>query len=192
MISVHDVLVGDVLHLEAGDLICADGIFIEGHNVKCDESSATGESDQLKKTDGDAVMRLIEQGHTKAKDLDPFIISGSKVLEGVGKFLVTSVGENSSYGKILMAMRQDMEATPLQVKLNGLASAIAKLGSSAAAFLFFVLLFRFLAGLSGNPRTGAEKASQFTDILIVAITVIVVAVPEGEKGKILFINEHCH
>lgn len=179
VISVHDVLVGDILHLEPGDMIPADGIFISGHNVKCDESSATGESDQLKKTGGEQVMQLMEQGHQKQQDMDPFIISGSKVLEGVGTYVVTSVGVNSSYGKILMAMRQDMEATPLQKKLDGLAGAIAKLGSAAAGLLFFVLLFRFLGGLSNNPRDGAEKASQFTDILIVAITVIVVAVPEG-------------
>ncbi|KAL4762797.1 uncharacterized protein BDW70DRAFT_149001 [Aspergillus foveolatus] len=178
-ISVHEVLVGDILHLEPGDLVPVDGIFIDGHNVKCDESSATGESDQLKKTGGEQVMRLLEQGHTKQQDMDPFIISGSKVLEGVGTCLVTSVGVNSSYGKILMAMRQDMEPTPLQKKLDRLASAIAKLGASSAIFLFLILLFRFLGGLSGNDRSGTEKASQVTDILIVAITVIVVAVPEG-------------
>jgi Ca2+-transporting ATPase len=83
-ISVYDILVGDVLHMEPGDLIPADGIFISGHNVKCDESSATGESDQMKKTNAEQVLRLLERGHNDSKDLDPFIISGSKVLEGVG------------------------------------------------------------------------------------------------------------
>lgn len=83
-ISVYEVLVGDVLHMEPGDLIPADGIFISGHNVKCDESSATGESDQMKKTSAEQVFRLLERGHNDPKDLDPFIISGSKVLEGVG------------------------------------------------------------------------------------------------------------
>jgi Ca2+-transporting ATPase len=83
-ISVYDILVGDVLHMEPGDLIPADGIFISGHSVKCDESSATGESDQMKKTNAEQVLRLLERGHNDAKDLDPFIISGSKVLEGVG------------------------------------------------------------------------------------------------------------
>lgn len=81
MINVHDILVGDVLHLEPGDLVPVDGIFIDGHNVKCDESSATGESDALKKTGGDEVMRALESGQTRKK-LDPFIISGAKVLEG--------------------------------------------------------------------------------------------------------------
>lgn len=72
-----------------------------------------------------------------------------------------------------------MQPTPLQVKLDGLAGAIAKLGSSAAILLFFVLLFRFIGGLSSNPANSSLKASQFLDILIVAVTVIVVAVPEG-------------
>ncbi|PBP27774.1 calcium-translocating P-type ATPase [Diplocarpon rosae] len=193
VINVHDVLVGDVLHLEPGDMIPADGIFISGHNVKCDESSATGESDSLRKTAGAQVSRLLEAGHTNHKNLDPFIISGAKVLEGVGTYLVTSVGVNSSFGKIMMSMRTEPEETPLQVKLGRMAGAIAKLGSSyvpillrplgrpltapsAAGLLFFVLLFRFLASLSGDSRTGAEKASDFTDILIVAITIIVVYV----------------
>ena len=81
MINVHDILVGDVLHLEPGDLVPVDGIFIDGHDLKCDESSATGESDALKKTSGDHVMKMLESGQS-TKDLDPFIISGAKVLEG--------------------------------------------------------------------------------------------------------------
>ena len=177
--SVYDILVGDILHMEPGDLIPADGIFISGHNVKCDESSATGESDQMKKNSGEQVLRLLERGHNDSKDLDPFIISGSKVLEGVGTYLVTSVGVNSSYGKILMAMRQEMEPTPLQKKLDKLANAIAKLASTASFGLLLVLLFRFIATFPDSPLTPTEKASKFMDILIVAITIIVVAVPEG-------------
>ncbi|SPO01652.1 probable calcium P-type ATPase NCA-3 (Ca2+-transporting ATPase) [Cephalotrichum gorgonifer] len=178
MINVQDVLVGDVLHLEPGDLVPVDGIFIDGHDLKCDESSATGESDALKKTGGDQVMQALESGQNAA-DLDPFIISGAKVLEGMGTFVCTSVGVNSSFGKIMMSVRTEVEPTPLQKKLEGLALAIAKLGGGAASIMFFVLLFRFVAGLSGDGRTPAEKASSFMDILIVAITIIVVAVPEG-------------
>ncbi|KAK1595645.1 calcium-translocating P-type ATPase [Colletotrichum navitas] len=178
MINVAEILVGDVIHLEPGDLVPVDGIFISGHDLKCDESSATGESDALKKNGGDAVFNALQSGNA-SKDIDPFIISGAKVLEGVGTFVCTSVGTNSSFGKIMMSVRTEMEATPLQKKLEGLAMAIAKLGSSAALLLFVVLLIRFLAGLSGNTASGAEKASSFMDILIVAITIIVVAVPEG-------------
>ncbi|EOA81728.1 plasma membrane calcium [Exserohilum turcicum] len=178
MISIYDVLAGDLIHLEPGDIIPVDGIFIDGSGVKCDESSATGESDAMRKTPGAVVMKALESGQS-TKDLDPFIISGAKVLEGLGTFMATSVGENSSFGRIMMSVRVEIEATPLQEKLSGLAMAIAKLGTSAAAILFFVLLFRFVGGLSGDTRTASEKGSAFMDILIVAVTIIVVAVPEG-------------
>jgi P-type Ca2+ transporter type 2C len=177
-ISVHDITAGDVLHLEPGDAIPADGIFISGHGVKCDESSATGESDQMKKTSGLEVQQQMMDGSARKK-LDPFIISGSKVLEGVGTYLVTSVGQNSSYGKILMSLQTDSEDTPLQVKLGRLANWIGGLGSAAAVLLLVVLTIRFIAGLSGNINTPAGKGQQWLDILIVAVTVIVVAVPEG-------------
>lgn len=103
----------------------------------------------------------------------------ANILIGMGTFVCTSVGVNSSFGKIMMSVRTEVEATPLQKKLEDLALAIAKLGASAAGLLFFVLLFRFVAGLSGDTRPAADKASAFMDILIVAITIIVVAVPEG-------------
>ncbi|KAI2641269.1 calcium-translocating P-type ATPase [Xylaria nigripes] len=179
MINVHDILVGDVLHLEPGDLVPVDGILIKGHDLKCDESSATGESDAIKKSPGDQVMAALESGSANPKHLDPFIISGAKVLEGVGTFLCTSVGVHSSFGKIMMSVQTDVEATPLQKKLERLAVAISKLGGGAAILLFFVLLFRFLGGLSGDFAAPAQKAETFLSIFIVAVTIVVVAVPEG-------------
>ncbi|KAK1986955.1 calcium-translocating P-type ATPase [Colletotrichum cereale] len=179
MINVNEILVGDVLHLEPGDMVPADGILIEGHEVKCDESSATGESDVLKKTAGDQVMKLLDSKHGNHDDLDPFIISGSKVLEGMGTYVCTSVGVYSSFGKIMMSVRYDIEATPLQKKLEKLAIAIAKLGGGASALMFFILLFRFVASLPGDDRLPADKASTFMDLLVVAIAIIAVAVPEG-------------
>jgi len=178
MISVFDVMVGDILHLESGDSIPADGILVSGHGIRCDESSATGESDAMKKTGGEEVWARIFDGTATSK-LDPFIISGSKVLEGVGTYLVTSVGVNSSFGKVMMSLQTENEETPLQVKLAGMANWIGYLGTTAAGLLFFILLIRFLAGLSGNTDSPAMKGSAFLDILIVAITIIVVAVPEG-------------
>ena len=177
-ISVYDINVGDVLLLEPGDMIPVDGIFIEGHNVKCDESSATGESDLLRKYPGDDVYRALENGEDVRK-MDPFILSGAKVQEGVGTFLVTAVGVHSSYGKTMISLREDDEVTPLQSKLNLIAEHIAKLGGAAALLLFVVLLIKFLAGLENNNRSATQKGSQFMDILIQAITIVVVAVPEG-------------
>ncbi|KAK6499708.1 plasma membrane calcium [Arthrobotrys musiformis] len=178
LVSVYDLMVGDIVHIEPGDLIPTDGIFVEGHNVKCDESSATGESDMMKKTPGEEVWRHLRNGTATAK-MDPFVISGAKVLEGVGTYMTTSVGVNSSFGKIMMALRTEAEATPLQEKLNRLAGMIAKLGGSAAGLLFFVLLIKFLVQLPGNHESPAQKASVFTDILITAVTIVVVAIPEG-------------
>lgn len=129
MLSVFDITVGDILHLEPGDAVPADGIFISGHGVKCDESSATGESDQMKKTTGNEVWQHMING-TATKKMDPFILSGSNVLEGVGTFVVTSVGPNSSYGKILISLQTPNDPTPLQVKLGNLADWIGGLGTA--------------------------------------------------------------
>ncbi|RHZ74471.1 hypothetical protein CDV55_108505 [Aspergillus turcosus] len=178
MISIFDITAGDVLHLEPGDSVPADGILISGHGIKCDESSATGESDQMKKTSGHEVWQRIVNG-TATKKLDPFMISGSKVLEGVGTYLVTSVGPYSSYGRILLSLQESNDPTPLQAKLGRLANWIGWLGSSAAIILFFALFFRFVAQLPDNPASPAVKGKEFVDILIVAVTVIVVAIPEG-------------
>ncbi|KAF7589607.1 ATPase, Ca transporting, plasma membrane [Aspergillus hancockii] len=176
-ISIYDVLVGEVMHLEPGDLIPVDGIFINGHNVKCDESSATGESDLLRKSASSEVFRAIEQRENLAKQ-DPFIVSGSKVSEGVGTFLVTAVGVHSTYGKTMMSLQDEGQTTPLQSKLNVLAEYIAKLGLAAGLVLFVVLFIKFLAQLKSIDGAD-EKGQAFLRIFIVAVTVIVVAVPEG-------------
>lgn len=177
-ISVYDVLVGDVMHLEPGDLIPVDGVFIEGHNVRCDESSATGESDIIRKTPADEVYHAIEN-HQNLKKMDPFILSGGKVSEGVGTFLVTSVGINSSYGKTLMSLQDETQSTPLQSKLNVLAEYIAKLGLAAGLLLFVVLFIKFLVELKNIDGGAQQKGQRFLQIFIVAVTIIVVAVPEG-------------
>lgn len=183
-ISVFDIVVGDVMHLSTGDVVPVDGILISGHALKCDESSATGESDLLKKVGGDEVYAALEEaknGHARAdiEKLDPFIISGSKINEGTGTFLVTAVGVNSSYGRITMAMHTEQDDTPLQKKLNTLADWIAKVGGGAALLLFIVLFIKFCAQLPHNHDTPALKGQEFLRIFITAVTVVVVAVPEG-------------
>lgn len=78
-----------------------------------------------------------------------------------------------------MAMRQEPEQTPLQIKLDKLAKAIAKMATAASFLLLLILIFRPVATFPGSPLDPAEKASRFKEILIVSVTVIVVAVPEG-------------
>ncbi len=179
-ISVFDVLVGDVLHLETGDMIPCDGVLIEGYNIKCDESQISGESDLIRKRAADEVYDAIEN-HEDLKKMDPLIQSGARVMEGIGTYLVTATGVNSTYGKTLMALQDDPEITPLQMKLNVIADYIAKLGGAAALLLFLVLFIEFCARLPRLPpeTTPAQKGQDFISIFIVVITIIVVAVPEG-------------
>lgn len=177
-ISIHDILVGDVMYMEPGDLVPVDGILIDGHGVKCDESSATGESDVLRKTPGEDVYRAIEQ-HQDLKKMDPFIVSGAKVSEGVGTFLVTATGVHSTHGRTMMSLQEEGETTPLQTKLNKLAEYIAKLGLASGLLLFVVLFIKFLVRLKSIEGGADAKGQAFLQIFIVAVTIIVVAVPEG-------------
>jgi Ca2+-transporting ATPase len=189
-IPISDVLVGDVVHLESGDVIPADGIFIGGYNVKCDESSTTGESVLIHKHAADEVFQeLVSQEREKEPEQrdsdspktekDPFIFSGSKVAEGLGTFLVTATGRNSNYGKILLALKEEPSQTPLQFRLNKIAKAIAWFGFAAALLLFVVLFIKFLAQLPHDSSTPPQKGQNFLRILIISITVLVIAVPEG-------------
>lgn len=207
MISVHDVVVGDILHLEPGDIVSADGIFIEGHNLKCDESAATGESDAVRKQPWEVCYKLtqssndsalannnnninnadvivdekkLQQQHESKSTSDPFILSGSKVIEGVCTYLVTGVGIHSYNGRTMMALRTEAQTTPLQEKLNGLAEMIAKLGSAAGLVMLIAVLIRYFVGWKGQPIPPASHiVADVMDILIVVVTIVVVAVPEG-------------
>ncbi|KAI8321291.1 PMCA-type calcium-translocating P-type ATPase [Martensiomyces pterosporus] len=168
-IGVQEINVGDILLIEPGDIIPVDGIYLSGHKMTCDESSATGESDAIKKG-------------TLDEERDPFILSGAKVLEGVGSMVVVAVGTRSFYGKIMMAMRQGQSSeTPLQRKLDVLAEQIAKYGMSAATLLLITLTIKYLVQCALAPEfpPASIMFSHFVSIIIEAITVVVVAVPEG-------------
>ncbi|KAH9033387.1 E1-E2 ATPase-domain-containing protein [Lactarius pseudohatsudake] len=207
-IDVHQVVVGDVVLLEPGEVIPCDGVFLSGHNVRCDESRATEESNAIKKLsyeecialgdkrllefdpdgpsgDGESVSASQRKTNSSGLELlghtDCFIISGSKVVEGVGSYVVISFGAKNFNGRITMALRRDSENTPLQLKLNDLSEIIAKIGSIAGGLLFAALLVRYFVQLgTNNPqRTSSEKGIAFVNIFIVALTLVVVAVPEG-------------
>lgn len=110
VIDVHEVVVGDVALLEPGEIIPCDGVFLSGHNVKCDESGATGESDAIKKIAYEDCVRALRaknpEGSTSGGEglghTDCFLVSGSKVLEGYGSYLVIAVGQKSFNGRIMM------------------------------------------------------------------------------------------
>lgn len=134
LVHINDLTVGDVVHLEAGDSAPCDGVIITNHGIKCDESSATGESDQVEKVSGTEAWNIMSIAEP-SDELDPFIISGSKVLEGLGTYLVTSVGIHSTYGRIMSAFGTGTDPTPLQVKLGRLANWIGWFGLRYEGFI---------------------------------------------------------
>lgn len=158
-ISIEDVVVGDVVQVQMGDVICCDGVLVENHNVKTDESSMTGESDQLIKN-----------------EQDPFMLSGTIVVDGLGKMIATSVGINSLLGKSMIGLQVDPADTPLQIKLARLTKRIAIFGFSAAIVLGVVLLVAFFLG--GNFNVGSV-VENVVDIVLIAVGIIVVSIPEG-------------
>ena len=87
--------------LDPGEVAPCDGIFLSGYNVRCDESSITGESDAIKKIPY-AEYRLGKATGTLHPHTDCFVVSGSKILEGVGSYVIIAVGELSCNGRIMM------------------------------------------------------------------------------------------
>uniref|UniRef100_A0A2N9IY44 Calcium-transporting ATPase n=1 Tax=Fagus sylvatica TaxID=28930 RepID=A0A2N9IY44_FAGSY len=172
-ISIFDVVVGDIVCLKIGDQIPADGLFLEGHSLKVDESSMTGESDHIQ----------IDEGK-------PFMLSGTKVTDGFGFMLVTSVGMNTAWGEMMSSINRELnEETPLQARLNKLTSYIGKVGLLVAALVLVVMLIRYFTGNTrddnGNREFNGSK-TKFDDVMNVvvsivsaAVTIIVVAIPEG-------------
>ena len=179
VISVYDILTGDVALLEAGDIIPADGILIGGHGIRCDDASITGESDLMDKTPGKKAQRLLEDKSLDHRGLDPFVFGGARVVQGVGSFLVTSTGIYSGSGKMNMVLREDRSSTPLQKRLSWLAVRIARIGFTVSLALFFALLGKFAGRVTGSEIDKSLKGLQFLSILIIALTLLDVVVPSG-------------
>ncbi|KAK1584228.1 hypothetical protein Q3G72_030968 [Acer saccharum] len=172
-VSIYDLVVGDVVPLNIGDQVPADGVVISGHSLSIDESIMTGES-------------MIVHKDPK----NPFLMSGCKVADGSGTMLVTGVGVNTEWGLHMVNISVDTgEETPLQVRLNGVATFIGIVGLAVAFIVLVVLLARFFTGHTKNPdgsvpfTPGKTKVGDAVDgaikILTVAVTIVVVAVPEG-------------
>eukprot|EP00741_Cyanophora_paradoxa_P022041 tig00021433_g21277.t1 len=166
-VSIYDINVGEVVILDTGDQVPADGVFIEGFNLETDESAMTGESDMIKKN--------------KNK---PFLLSGCQVASGVGRMLIIAVGENSEWGMTMSRLAEDDDSlTPLQARLVDLAKLIGNVGVAVSVITFIALIV--IWGAAYAQCTDVEeqwKRSQANLILsyfIMAITIIVVAVPEG-------------
>ncbi|KAI0982624.1 hypothetical protein GJ496_006785 [Pomphorhynchus laevis] len=181
-----DLVVGDIYLFKYGDLLQADGFLVQGNDVRIDESSLTGESDLIKKNEENRTM-----------------LSGTNVMEGSGKMLVVAVGANSQIGVILKLLDENQDVdeaksqaidesdkskkkisknlSVLQIKLGKLAIVIAHAGLIAAAltFIFLILRFCITVYVINKHAWNSSHINYFVNSLVQAITVIVVAVPEG-------------
>ncbi|XP_047335151.1 calcium-transporting ATPase 2, plasma membrane-type-like [Impatiens glandulifera] len=165
-LSIYDLLPGDIVHLSIGDQVPADGLFVSGFSVLIDESSLTGESEP--------VMASTE---------NPFLLSGTKVQDGSCLMLITTVGMRTQWGKLMATLSEGGDdETPLQVKLNGVATIIGKIGLCFAVVTFAVLvqkLFSRKLQEGTHWSFSGDDALEMLEYFAVAVTIVVVAVPEG-------------
>jgi P-type Ca2+ transporter type 2C len=165
LVENSEIVVGDVMMLDTGDKVVADGYTIEVHNLTLDEASLTGEADPIKKG---------------TKGGDPWVRSGTQVTEGSGKVLVVAVGERSEWGRTMSLVVGESDPTPLQEKLGVLAAAISKIGFTVAVICFIALMIRWgIQDCSGGDKAHCNFSDGPLEFFLFAVTIVVVAVPEG-------------
>lgn len=170
-IPKKDVVVGDVVIINTGAEVPADGELLECVSLNVDESTLTGEPMCHKSVD--------------EKDFDPdatyptnHVLKGTKVMEGHGIFRVTAVGDKTENGKVFVAAQiDDSVKTPLNEQLDGLSDLITKLSYGFAALVVVGRLLIYFLG--DNSMEWAHITAYVLQTLMIAVTLIVVAVPEG-------------
>ena len=183
-ISIEDILVGDILKLRIGDIINVDGFVFGDAKAGMDESPVTGESDVMWKVNN---FELKGQKYTC-----PFVFSGSQVVDGYGNMVVAAVGDRTFEGQNKQLTNasgssggdgddEDANLTPLKKQLNDLSNLIGNLGWVFAILIGLVLLIKesILLLMSGMSIFSARELDILVNAFIIAVTVIVVAIPEG-------------
>ncbi|MFQ6830984.1 calcium-translocating P-type ATPase, PMCA-type [Butyricicoccus pullicaecorum] len=202
VIPADEVVVGDVILLQSGDKILADGILAEGA-LSVDNSALNGEAEECPKSeapDGFAIPETIT-GDTFVDAHSLF--RGATVLDGEGYMIVQKVGLDTMMGKMAKDMEDKEPDSPLKVKLNKLAGQISVFGYIGAiiiALAYFVHFVMLAGGLSAYLATGGLSIlGDVMNAVAIAITIIVCAVPEGlplvialvlmqNTGKLLKVN----
>lgn len=172
-IHVDDVVVGDIVYLQAGDKIPADGEVIEG-TLKVDQAALNGETEEAEK------IPCPEDQVYNTKDLlnKYYIYRGTVICGGEGYMQVKVVGDKTLFGELALEVQEDTRETPLQVKLHKLAQQISKFGYiGAIAIVLGVLLKTIISG--DIPGSIYDWIRLLMDAITVAVTIIVCAVPEG-------------
>lgn len=156
-----EVVPGDIMILEAGDLVAADGRIVENYVLKVDESSLTGESDAVEKT-----SKALEGDHVALGDLRNMVHSGSLVTYGRAHVLVTATGMSTELGKIALLMNETKQRkTPLQVSLDRFSGKLAIAVISICILVFLLSVFR--------------SHMSVLDSLMFAVALAVAAIPEA-------------
>ena len=170
-ITVHseDLVPGDIVILEAGDSVPADGRIIECASMKVEEAALTGESVPVVKTTD--VLKNVDGKDVPLGDRKNMVYMGSIVVYGRGRVLVTGTGMNTEMGKIADALTQAKEEnTPLQKKLNQLSKMLSILVIGICVVIFGISLFREYPNVTGEV---------VLDTFMIAISLAVAAIPEG-------------
>ncbi|CAI5493875.1 unnamed protein product [Closterium sp. Naga37s-1] len=215
---IDDLVVGDIIHLSTGDHVPTDGVVMEGHSLAVNESSITGESENMHKDEA-----------------NPFILAGCTIMDGFGEMMVTAVGMRTEWGKVLATITEDSdEPTPLQVsslgvwwvegevqksdqrvRLTKVAELLGVMGNAfevawhsqlaavqilqtppspvpfvhhqllgimgitVGVLIFLILSIRYLVTDADFSNFTADDVSVLLSYFTIAITVLVIAVPEG-------------
>ena len=187
-ISIEDILVGDIIKLRIGDIINVDGFVFGDAKVGMDESPVTGESD---------VMWKVNNFEIKGQKYScPFVFSGSQVVDGYGNMVVAAVGDKTFEGQNKQLINSagkkkeggedgeeedDTDLTPLKKQLNDLANYVGNLGYIFAILIGITLFLKesIIHVINGGRILEAYTLDILVNAFIIAVTVIVVAIPEG-------------
>ncbi len=170
-VSRKDVVVGDIVLLNTGDEVPADGTLLECTSLQVNESTLTGEP-VISKTTVEADF------DSEATYPSNRVMRGTTVVDGYGVMRVELVGDATEYGKVNQGALIDNDIeTPLQLQLKRLAGVISKFGYAAAVIIFLLLSGKVF--LSGEAISTMEIVSSLLNSFMIAVTLIVVSVPEG-------------
>jgi P-type Ca2+ transporter type 2C len=182
-LPINDIVVGDYIFLQAGEKIPADGVIVSGE-LYVDQSALNGESKEVYKTPAN----IRESNHDKANFMQKDrLFRGSIVCSGEGVMLVTQVGNNTFYGKIAQEIQEEQRDSPLKLRLKKLAQTISRFGYMGAGAVVVADLFNSIVMDQGFDMERILAVIKTPPILLgnifhaitLAVTIIVVAVPEG-------------
>ena len=175
-----ELLVGDLVKINYGEILPADMILIEGNGLKIDESSLTGESNSVsKKCYEECLEELLNKKKEPSSNL---LFCGTNVVEGSGSAIVVAIGEYSQKGIIKGTIdnAQEENKTPLENKLNIIADLIGYFGLGSAIVTFIALCIQLAFEYFTNKEIKViEVVNKILRILILCVSIIVVAIPEG-------------